>query len=114
MSRHRKFRRQRKSVDVGDAGAGGVRPTPLGVQRGYHGPAVLRPDVRTLALALAGMARAPTGWAGMSHTGLCRGPNAGKVKFDTKMKDAQVYVDGGYGQVRWRSWGNVPVAGWNA
>lgn len=24
------------------------------------------------------------------------GPNAGKVKFDTKLKDAQVYVDGGY------------------
>ena len=28
--------------------------------------------------------------------GYVPGPNASKVKLDTKMKDAQVYVDGGY------------------
>jgi hypothetical protein len=33
--------------------------------------------------------------------GFVPGPTAGKIKFDTKMKDAQVYVDGGYaGTVR--------------
>ncbi len=28
--------------------------------------------------------------------GYVAGPTAGKVKFDTKVKDAQVYVDGAY------------------
>ena len=32
-------------------------------------------------------------WARMLK---CPVPNVGKVKFDTKMKDAGVYVDGGY------------------
>jgi hypothetical protein len=44
------------------------------------------------------------GWYGVGAYGLgwyepygfVPGPNAGKVKLDTKMKDAQVYVDSGY------------------
>jgi hypothetical protein len=44
------------------------------------------------------------GWYGPAYYapyGEVPGPYAGKVKFDTKMKDASVYVDGGYaGTVR--------------
>ena len=44
------------------------------------------------------------GWYGPAYYGGPYGvipPNAGKVKFETKMKDAGVYVDGGYaGTVR--------------
>jgi hypothetical protein len=44
------------------------------------------------------------GWYGPAYYGpyaMVPGPNAGGVKFDTKMKDAGVYVDGGYaGTVR--------------
>src|SRR5579864_8138805 len=41
------------------------------------------------------------GWYGPGYWGPygyaeAPGPNVGKVKFDTKMKDAMVYVDGGY------------------
>jgi hypothetical protein len=39
------------------------------------------------------------GWYGPGYYapyGVEAVPNAGKVKFDTKMKDAGVYVDGGY------------------
>ena len=40
-----------------------------------------------------------TGWYGPAYVapyGVVPGPYAGKVKFDTKMKDASVFVDGGY------------------
>ena len=43
------------------------------------------------------------GWYGPAYvtTAAMPGPYAGKVKFDTKMKDAGVFVDGGYaGTVR--------------
>jgi hypothetical protein len=44
------------------------------------------------------------GWYGPAYVGpygYVSAPYAGKVKFDTKMKDAGVYVDGGYaGTVR--------------
>ena len=41
------------------------------------------------------------GWYGPAYAAPYAVPNVGKVKFDTKMKDAGVFVDGGYaGTVR--------------
>ena len=85
------------SVGVGNAGAGSVRPTLLGVW-GYYGPRFHGP-----AFYFGPGFYAP-GWYGVGAYGLgwyepygfVPRPNAGKVKFDTKMKDPQVYVDGGY------------------
>jgi len=53
------------------------------VVRGYYGPAWYGP-------AWYGPAWYGPGWA------YERGPATGGVKFDTKRKDASVYVDGGY------------------
>lgn len=54
---------------------------------GYFGPAYYGP--------------AYYGWYGPVYAYPAPGPNIGKIKFDTKMKDAGVYVDGGYaGTVR--------------
>jgi hypothetical protein len=53
--------------------------------RGYFGPAWYGP--------------AYYGWYGPAYVApfaAFPGPDAGKVKFDTKMKDAGVYVDGGF------------------
>ena len=55
---------------------------PFVVVGGYYGPAYYGP-----------------GWYGpgwVAPYGYVRGPVTGSVKFDTKMKDAAVYVDGGY------------------
>jgi hypothetical protein len=51
--------------------------------RGYYGPAYYY-----------GPAWYGPGW--VAPYGYVRGPVTGGVKFDTKMKDAAVYVDGGY------------------
>jgi hypothetical protein len=55
---------------------------------GYFGPAWYGP-------AYYGPAWYGPGWYAPSY-GYVRGPVTGGVKFDTKMKDASVYVDGGY------------------
>jgi len=55
---------------------------PFVVVGGYYGPAYYGP-----------------GWYGpgwVAPYGYYSGPVTGSVKFDTKMKDAAVYVDGGY------------------
>lgn len=54
---------------------------------GYFGPAFYGP--------------AYYGWYGPVYAYPAPGPNVGKIKFDTKMKDAGIFVDGGYaGTVR--------------
>lgn len=54
---------------------------------GYFGPAFYGP--------------AYYGWYGPVYAYPAPSPNIGKIKFDTKMKDAGVFVDGGYaGTVR--------------
>jgi len=54
---------------------------------GYFGPAFYGP--------------AYYGWYGPVYAYPAPTPNVGKIKFDTKMKDAAVFVDGGYaGTVR--------------
>lgn len=54
---------------------------------GYFGPAYYGP--------------AYYGWYGPVYAYPAPGPNVGKIKFDTKVKDAGVFVDGGYaGTVR--------------
>ena len=71
---------------------------PLWGFGGYYGPRFYGP-----AFYFGPGFYAP-GWYGVGAYGLgwyepygfVPGPNAGKVKLDTKMKDAQVYVDGGY------------------
>jgi PEGA domain-containing protein len=55
---------------------------PFVVVGGYYGPAYYGP------------AWYGPGWG--APYGYVRGPVTGSVKFDTKMKDAAVYVDGGY------------------
>jgi hypothetical protein len=55
---------------------------PFVVVGGYYGPAYYGP------------AWYGPGW--VTPYGYVRGPVTGSVKFDTKMKDAAVYVDGGY------------------
>ncbi len=55
---------------------------PFVVVGGYFGPAYYGP------------AWYGPGW--VAPYGYARGPVTGSVKFDTKMKDAAVYVDGGY------------------
>ena len=55
---------------------------PFVVVGGYYGPAYYGP------------AWYGPGWG--APYGYARGPVTGGVKFDTKMKDASVYVDGGY------------------
>jgi hypothetical protein len=55
---------------------------PFVVVGGYFGPAYYGP------------AWYGPGW--VAPYGYVRGPVTGSVKFDTKMKDAAVYVDGGY------------------
>jgi hypothetical protein len=52
---------------------------PFVVFGGYYGPAFYGP-----------------GWVGPYGYFYGPGPNAGSVKIDSKMKDAAVYVDGGY------------------
>ena len=65
---------------------------PIVVMRGYYGPAWYGPS-------WYGPAWYGPGW--YAPYGYDRGPVTGGVKFDTKMKDASVYVDGGYaGTVR--------------
>jgi hypothetical protein len=56
---------------------------PFVVVGGYFGPAYYY-----------GPAWYGPGW--VAPYGYVRGPVTGSVKFDTKMKDAAVYVDGGY------------------
>ena len=58
---------------------------PVVFVRGYFGPAYYGP--------------AYYGWYGpgwVAPYAVYPAPNAGKVKIETKMKDASVYVDGGY------------------
>jgi PEGA domain len=58
---------------------------PRFIVRGYFGPAYYGP--------------AFYGWYGpgwVAPYAVVPAPNAGKVKIETKMKDASVYVDGGY------------------
>jgi hypothetical protein len=63
---------------------------PVVFVRGYFGPGWYGP--------------AYYGWYGPGYVGpyvVAPSPDTGKVKFDTKMKDASVYVDGGFaGTVR--------------
>jgi len=59
-----------------------ARPPVFFVGGGFYGPAFYGP------------AWYGPGW--YAPYGYVRGPVAGAVKFDTTMKDAQVYVDGGY------------------
>ena len=63
--------------------------------RGYFGPGWYGP---------AYYGPAYYGWYGPAYVGpygTYEAPNIGKIKFDTKMKDANVYVDGGFaGTVR--------------
>ena len=61
---------------------------PFGGFRGFYGPRFYGP-----AFYFGPGFYAP-GW--YEPYGFVPGPNAGKVKLDTKMKDALVYVDGGY------------------
>jgi len=58
---------------------------PVVFVRGYFGPAWYGP--------------AYYGWYGPTYVApyaVYTAPNTGKVKFDTKMKDSSVYVDGGF------------------
>ena len=58
---------------------------PVVVFRGYFGPAWYGPGYY--------------GWYGPGYVApyaYLPGPNVGKVKIETKMKDADVFVDGGY------------------
>lgn len=59
---------------------------PVVFVRGYFGPGWYGPGY----YGWYGPAYGPYAYAAYPA------PNAGKVKFDTKMKDAQVYVDGGF------------------
>jgi hypothetical protein len=58
---------------------------PIVVFRGYYGPAFYGP---------AWYGGYGPGWIG--PYGYVPGPSTGSVKIDSKMKDAAVYVDGGY------------------
>jgi hypothetical protein len=58
---------------------------------GYFGPGFYGPGFYGPAYYGPGW-----GWGGPYGYGYARGPVTGSVKFETKMKDATVYVDGGY------------------
>ena len=60
---------------------------PVVVVRGYFGPAYYGP---------AWYGPAYYGWYGPAFAAPYSVPNVGKVKIETKMKDAAVIVDGGY------------------
>jgi hypothetical protein len=63
--------------------------------RGYYGPRFYGPAFYVgPGFGWYGTGAYGLGW--YEPHGFVPGPNAGKVKLDTKMKDAQVYVDGGY------------------
>src|SRR4030088_1292250 len=81
MSRYLKFSMIALLAVVSIAPVASARP--FVVVGGYYGPGYYY-----------GPAWYGPGW-GMPY-GYYRGPVTGGVKFDTKMKDASVYVDGGY------------------